>query len=52
MENLRYKKISTFLSDLNNREKKYICKKLNKEILQNEVLKVAFTVNGEKLVNS
>lgn len=48
MENLRYKKISTFLQDLNNREKHYILKKLQKDILQ-DVLKVDFTVNGEKV---
>ena len=48
MENLRYKKISAFLQDLNNREKKYILKKLQKDILQN-VLTVDFTVNGQKI---
>lgn len=48
MENLRYKKISEFLQDLNNREKKYILKKLQKDILQN-VLTVDFTVNGQKI---
>lgn len=48
MENLRYKKISTFLSDLNNREKQYILKKLQKDILQ-DVFNVDFTVNGQKV---
>ena len=48
MENLRYKKISEFLQGLNNREKKYILKKLQKDILQN-VLTVDFTVNGQKI---
>lgn len=48
MENLRYKKISTFLQDLNNREKKYILKKLQKDILQ-DILTVNFTVNGQKI---
>lgn len=48
MENLRYKKITTFLSDLNNREKHYILKKLQKDILK-DVLTVDFTVNGQKI---
>ena len=48
MENLRYKKISEFLQDLNNREKKYIFKKLQKDILQ-DILTVNFTVNGQKI---
>lgn len=48
MENLRYKKISTFLSDLNNREKHYILKKLQKDILQ-DVFNVDFTINGQKV---
>ena len=48
MENLRYKKISAFLQDLNNREKHYIFKKLQKDILQ-DVFNVDFTVNGQKV---
>lgn len=48
MENLRYKKISEFLQGLNNREKHYILKKLQKDILQN-VITVDFTVNGQKI---
>lgn len=48
MEALRYKKISVFLQDLNNREKNYIFKKLQKEILQ-DILTVNFTVNGQKI---
>lgn len=48
MESLRYKKISAFLQDLNNREKHYILKKLQKDILQ-DVFNVDFTVNGEKV---
>ena len=48
MDNLRYKKITTFLQDLNNREKNYIFKKLQKEILQ-DILTVNFTVNGQKI---
>lgn len=48
MENLRYKKIKAFLSDLNNREKKYILKKIQEDILQ-DVLTVDFTVNGQKV---
>lgn len=48
MENLRYKKISEFLQGLNNREKNYILKKLQKDILQ-DVLTVNFTVNGQKI---
>lgn len=48
MENLRYKKISAFLQDLNNREKHYILKKLQKDILQ-DVFNVNFTVNGQKI---
>ena len=48
MENLRYKKISEFLQKLNNREKNYILKKLQKDILQ-DVMIVDFTVNGKKI---
>lgn len=48
METLRYKKISTFLQGLNNREKHYILKKLQKDILQ-DVFNVNFTVNGQKI---
>lgn len=48
MENLRYKKISEFLQELNNRKKKYILKKLQKDILQ-DILTVNFTVNGQKI---
>ena len=48
MENLRYKKISAFLQDLKNREKKYKLKKLQKDILQ-DVFNVDFTVNGQKI---
>ena len=48
MESLRYKKISTFLKDLNNREKIYILKKLQKDILQ-DVFTVDFTINGQKI---
>lgn len=48
MERLRYKKISEFLQELNNREKKYILKKLQKDILQ-DILTVNFTVNGQKI---
>lgn len=48
METLRYKKISTFLQDLNNREKHYILKKLQKDILQ-DIFNVNFTVNGQKI---
>lgn len=48
MENLRYKKISEFLQELNNREKNYILKKLQKDILQ-DILTVNFTVNGQKI---
>mgnify|MGYP005865821427 CR=1 FL=1 len=48
MENLRYKKISDFLQGLNNREKHYILKKLQKDILQ-DVITVDFTVNGQKI---
>lgn len=48
MENLRYKKISEFLQDLNNREKNYILKKLQKDILQ-DVMTVNFTINGKKI---
>lgn len=48
MENLRYKKISAFLQDLNNREKHYILKKLQKDILQ-DVFNVDFTINGQKV---
>mgnify|MGYP005934597937 FL=1 len=48
MENLRYKKISEFLQGLNNREKHYILKKLQKDILQ-DVITVDFTVNGQKI---
>jgi len=48
MENLRYKKISKFLQELNNREKNYILKKLQKDILQ-DILTVNFTVNGQKI---
>lgn len=53
MEKLRYKKITDFINELNNREKKYILKKIKKEILQNEVLTTNFTINGKPLqVNS
>lgn len=48
MENLRYKKITTFLQGLNNREKQYILKKLQKDILQ-DVFNVNFTINGQKI---
>lgn len=48
MESLRYKKICNFLQDLNDREKKYILKKLQKDILQ-DVMTVDFTVNGQKI---
>lgn len=48
MENLRYKKISEFLQNLNNREKNYILKKLQKDILQ-DVMTVNFTINGKKI---
>ena len=48
MENLRYKKISEFLQSLNNREKHYILKKLQKDILQ-DVMTVNFTINGKKI---
>ena len=48
MKNLRYKKINDFLQELNNREKNYIFKKLQKEILQ-DILTVNFTVNGQKI---
>lgn len=48
MEKLRYKKISEFLEDLNTREKKYILKKIQQDILQ-DVLKVDFTINGIKI---
>lgn len=48
MEKLRYKKISDFLQGLNNKEKKYIFKKLQKDILQ-DISTVNFTVNGQKI---
>lgn len=48
MDNLRYKKITTFLQDLNSREKHYILKKLQKDILQ-DVFNVNFTINGQKI---
>lgn len=48
MENLRYKKITDFLNSLNNREKKYILKKIQQDILS-DVITVDFTVNGQKL---
>lgn len=48
METLRYKKISEFLQNLNNREKNYILKKLQKDILQ-DVMTVNFTINGKKI---
>lgn len=48
MENLRYKKIIEFLQGLNNREKHYILKKLQKDILQ-DVMTVNFTINGKKI---
>lgn len=48
MENLRYKKITTFLSDLNNREKQYILKKIQQDILS-DILQVDFTINGQKI---
>lgn len=48
MESLRYKKISTFLSELNNREKKYILKKIKQDILE-DITQVDFTVNGQKI---
>lgn len=48
MERLRYKKISEFLQDLNNREKQYILKKVQQDILK-DVLSVNFTINGKKI---
>jgi hypothetical protein len=48
MERLRYKKISEFLQDLNNREKQYILKKVKQDILK-DVLTVNFTINGKKI---
>lgn len=53
MENLRYKKITDFINTLNTREKHYIFKKIQKDILQNEVLTTNFTINGKPFqVNS
>ena len=49
MEKLRYKKINEFLQDLNNREKQYIIKRLQSDILKEFVCKVDFTVNGAKI---
>ena len=49
MEKLRYKKIRDFIDELNDREKKYILKKIKKEIFQNEVLTTNFTINGKPL---
>lgn len=50
MEKLRYKKISEFLQDLNPREKKYILKKIQQDILQ-DILKVdcTITIDGKKI---
>lgn len=48
MEKLRYKKISEFLENLNNREKKYIFKKIQQDILK-DILTVDFTINGQKV---
>lgn len=48
MERLRYKKINEFLQDLNNREKQYILKKVQQDILK-DVLSVNFTINGKKI---
>lgn len=49
MEKLRYKKINKFIQDLNNREKQYIIKRLQADILKDFVCKVDFTVNGAKI---
>lgn len=49
MEKLRYKKINEFLTDLNNREKQYIIKRLQADILKDIICQVDFTVNGAKI---
>lgn len=49
MEKLRYKKINEFMQDLNLREKQYMQKRLQADILKDFVCKVDFTVNGAKI---
>lgn len=49
MENVKYKSINDFINTLTPKEKKYIYKKLKREIIDNEALQVNFTINGEKV---
>lgn len=49
MDKLRYKKINDFIQDLNTREKQYIIKKLQTDILKDFAFQVDFTVNGAKI---
>lgn len=48
-DKLRYKKINEFLENLNTREKRYILKRAQQALMQEDALKVEFTVNGAKI---
>ena len=47
MEKLRYKKINEIINTLNEREKKYILKKIQKELEKVEVQHLDFTINNK-----
>lgn len=51
-EKLRYNKIKKFLEDLNTREKQYIIKKLQEQIIENDVDNVSMTIyiQGKKII--
>ena len=49
MENVKYKKINDFINTLTPKEKKFLYKKLKKELFENDFLQVNFTINGEKV---
>lgn len=50
MEVLRYRKIINFINTLNTREKKYLIKKIQEEIINKEITIVNFTINGKKVI--
>lgn len=51
MQRLRQKKINDFISTLNEREQRYMIKKINEKIFENEYGKVSFIItNTNELV--
>lgn len=50
MQRLRQKKINEFISDLNEREQKYMLDKLKNEIQEKEIVKLNFTINNKTRV--